>query len=274
MSYPETVVIAVTSHGLIKYDDVTKNTITFNVPSGMKIIKLSAVAPGVCNLTEPENLHETIDYIVKKINKPVEFDRLLRDPISYLEELILIIKSNEEDTIRETINDKTPDFDIKLRDDYVHHRNKSYTIVEYNTNDPIINKDYVRNNRTELNRGPWDFQISVINASEVGKPDLFNEITQRRTYSDADTTITLEQIINFLKDKGVKQIILIDLSCSNFESLKGDELNPREERDLRRDILKTGLNGGKKKYSKNTRKNKKTKKYKNTKKYKITKTFN
>jgi len=255
MSYPETVLLTVTSHGLTKYNDDSKKVITFNVPPDMKIIKLSAVAPGVCNLTEPESLDKTIEHIVKKINKPIEFNKLLRDPIRYLEELTVLIKSNEDETITETINDKTPDFDIKIRDDYVHHRNKSYTIIEYNSNDPIINKDYVRNNRTELNRGAWDFQISALNASEVGKPDLFNEITQRRTYRDTDTTITLEQIVNFLKSKEVKQIIIIDLSCANFESETGDELNNREERILRRDISKTGLNGGK-------RKNKKTQKHK------------
>jgi hypothetical protein len=266
MSYPETVLLAVTSHGLTKYNDDSKQVITFNVPPDMKIIKLSAVAPGVCNLTEPESLDKTIERIVKKINKPVEFNKLLRDPVSYLEELIVLIKTNEEDTINETINDKSPDFDRKIRDDYFHHRNKSYTIMEYNQNDPIINKDFVRNNRTELNRGAWDFQISALNASEVGKPDLFNEITQRRTYADADTTITLEQIVDFLKGKGVHQIIIIDLSCSNFESETGDELNNREERNLRRNILKSGLNGGKKKYKK-TQKHKR-KKRKITKKHK------
>jgi len=255
MSYPETVLLAVTSHGVTKYNNDTKSVIRFNVPSDMKIIKLSAVAPGVCNLTESENLDKTIEDIVKKINKPIEFNKLLRDPVRYLEEITVLIKSNEEDTITETINDKNLDFDIKIRDDYVHHRNKSYTIVEYNSNDQIINKEFIRNNRNELNRGAWDFQISALNASEVGKPDLFNEITQRRTYRDTDTTITLEQIVNFLKGKEVKQIIIIDLSCANFESETGHELNNREERILRRDISKTGLNGGK-------RKNKKTQKHK------------
>ena len=277
MSYPNTVLLAVTSHGLTKCDDVSKKVITFNVPTAMKIIKLSAVAPGVCNLTEPENLDKTIEPIVKKINKPDEFTKLLRDPIRYLEELADFIKNKEADTISATINDKDPDFDRKIRDDYIHHRNKGYTIREYNPNNPMINKDFVRNNRTELNRGAWDFRISALNASEVGKPDLFNEITQRRTYADADTTITLEQIVIFLKSKGVQQIIIIDLSCANFETESGNELTEIEERNLRRELLKSGLNGGKgkskkqKKYKtkhiKNSRKNKKTQKYKKQKKY-------
>ena len=255
MSYPETVLLAVTSHGLTKCDDISKKVKTFNVPSDMRIIKLSAVAPGVCNLTEPENLDKTIEPIVKKINKPDEFNKLLRDPINYLEEIADFIKNKEADTIKETINDKDPDFDRKIRDDYIHHRNKGYTIREYNPNNPMINKDFVRNNRTELNRGAWDFRISALNASEVGKPDLFNEITQRRTYADTDTTITLEEIVIFLKSKGVQQIIIIDLSCANFETESGKELTEIEERNLRRDLLKSGLNGGK-------RKNKKTQKHK------------
>jgi hypothetical protein len=122
MSYPETVLLTVTSHGLTKYSDDSKKVITFNVPPDMKIIKLSAVAPGVCNLTEPESLDKTIEHIVKKINTPIEFNKLLRDPIRYLDELADFIKNKEADTISATINDKDPDFDPKIRDDYIHHQ--------------------------------------------------------------------------------------------------------------------------------------------------------
>jgi hypothetical protein len=253
MIYPETIVISVTSHGVIIIDNNTNKPLTFSVPSDMKIIKLSAVTPGVCNLTHPSDVDDFIKQVIKKVNNPTEMTKLTNDPIIYLETLAKLYKTIEEDTFAETVKEKNPDYDFKIRDDYLHHRNKSYNITQYESGNLIINKEYIRNNRTELNTGAWDFQINVLNVT--GVPDLFNEILGVRTYQNVNSTITLQQIVDFVKTKGVKQLIILDLSCANFETNVSDFFfTNRQERAIRRDIFKSGLNGGK-------RKNKKTKKY-------------
>ena len=273
MNYPETLVISVTSHGVIQTNINANNInepLTFNIPSDMSIIKLSAVAPGVCNLTNPVDIDDFIKKVIKKVNNPVEYQKLISDPTSYVESLAELYKNIEEDTVKQTINEKELDYEEKIRDDYVHHRNKSYTIQTYNPNNQIINKEYVRNNRTELNVSQWEFQINVLNTT--GIPDLFREMLGR-SYKDANSSITLQGIVNFVKSKGARNIILLDLSCSNFESTDPSvTITDREERELRRDILKKGLNGGKR-YHKN-KKTKKTNNKRNTKKNKKTKKYN
>jgi hypothetical protein len=280
MDYPETLVISVTSHGVIQ-TNINNNNIneplTFNIPPDMSIIKLSAVAPGVCNLTYPSDIDEFIKKVIKKVNNPVEYQKLISDPTSYVESLAELYKNIEEDTVKQTINEKELDYEEKIRDDYVHHRNKSYTIKTYNSNNPIINKEYVRNNRTELNVSEWEFQINVLNT--IGIPDLFREMLGR-SYKDANSSITLQGIVEFVKSKGGRNIILLDLSCSNFESTDPSvTITDRQERAIRRDILKKGLNGGKMNNKSNktkktnnkrkTKKNKKTKKYNKNRKTKI-----
>ena len=84
-----------------------------------------------------------------------------------------------------------------------------------------------------------------------GKPDLITKL-KGRSYADKDTNVYLEEIISYLHDKGVKEVILIDLSCSNFEYEleENDENNSetsiseRNTRSIRNNLIKERLNGG------------------------------
>jgi len=260
MDYPKTVLVIVTAHGLIELTSDNK-PITFNIPTGINTLtKLSAVTPGVCNITNPEDIDKFIENILKELKNPDEYNKLLNEPVAYLNFLADMYKSIEEETVKETIKDKNPDYDSKIRDEYYYHRNKSYNITEYKTSELIINKKFLRNNKTELNTSPWDFQISVLNV--VGVPDLFREIKGIRTFQDTESSITLEEIVEFLKTKSVENIVLIDFSCSNYEP----EPNDRDTRNLRLTSRKEGLNGGKK--ITKTKRLKTKSKYKNRKKRK------
>jgi hypothetical protein len=239
---------------------------TFNIPSGINTItKLSAVTPGVCNITLPDDIDKFINNIVEELKNPDEYKKLVNEPVVYLKLLADLYKSIEEETVKETINDKNPDYDPKIRDDYYYHRNKSYNVTQYKTNEPIINKMYFRNNKTELNTSAWDYQISVLNV--VGVPDLLREIKRIRTYQDTESSITLKEIVDFLKTKGVENIVLLDFSCSNFEP----EPNERVTRNVRLTARKEGLNGGKK--ITKTKRLKTKSKYKNRKKRKSKKYY-
>jgi undecaprenyl pyrophosphate synthase len=80
-----------------------------------------------------------------------------------------------------------------------------------------------------------------------------------RSHKDS-SSVFLDEIVTFLHDKGVKNIILIDLSCSSFDD-EYNEIDDRTVRLLQRELLSKGLHGGKKK----TRRVRKTGKKKRTK---------
>ena len=245
MSYPKTVIVVVTCHGLITINKSDNEPNLFKIPDNMKIIKMSAVTHGVCNFTTPEDVNKFIKTILHKKNKK-DLQKGLKNPEKYTKTLSELYKSIETETVKDTIA-ASSDSNTDIRDTYIHHRDKSYEIITYNQKHPyMINKEYVRNNKTEQNSSGWDYGIFCLNVQ--GKPDLITTL-KGRTYADKDTTVYLEEIVGFLQEKGVKEIILIDLSCSNFEykideNNKETSISERNTRSIRSNLIKDKLNGG------------------------------
>jgi len=257
MNYPETALIVITSHGEIPItkDPITKENIpyTFIIPNEISsITKLSVIAPGVCNITNTEDVDDFVKRLMEKIKDPNEYNGLLTDPINYLNFLAQFNKEIENQVVMETIKEKhakTENYDPTVHDDYVYHINKRYNVTQYKSDDEMLNKVYTRNNRTDLNISAWDHQMILVNA--LGKPDLFIEINGK-SFQDKNSELVFSNVVEFLKNKGVKNIILIDLSCSVFESEA--TISKRDERGIRRGIFGKKLFGGK--YRIKTHKNK------------------
>ncbi len=275
MSYPKKVIVVITCHGTILVDKQTNEPKLFKLPKNLKVIKMSAVTPGVCNLTISEDVDEFIQKIIDKNNK-TEMQEGLKSPKTYTQTLANLYKSIEKETVEDIFKTKTPDSHTKIRETYKHHRNKSYEIITYDKTHPyMINKEYTRNNKIELNESPWDFGIYCLNVE--GKPDLIT-VLKGRSYTDKNVSVNLEQVVNYLKNNGVKEIILLDLSCSNFEYIKDSSkvsnsqttssFNDRTERSIRLTMNKKKLNGGTRRiktYNKKIKKNKNKKSRKNKK---------
>ena len=248
MSYPKTVIVVVTCHGVIAIDKIDNEPNLFKIPDNMKVVKMSAVTPGICNLTMDEDVDKFIEIILDKKNKK-EMKNGLKKPEKYAKTLGDLYKSIEEDTVK-GLYTASPDSNTDLRKTFIHHRNKSYKIITYNRKHPyMINKEYVRNNKNEQNSSGWDFGIFCLNVE--GKPDLITKL-KGRSYADKDSNVYLEEIISYLNEKGVKEVVLIDLSCSNFEYEpdENDEKNSetsvseRNTRSIRNNLIKDKLNGG------------------------------
>jgi hypothetical protein len=245
MSYPETLIAVVTCHGVITIDKSDNKPNLFKIPDNMKVIKMSAVTHGVCNFTTPEDVNKFIKMILHKKNKK-DLQKGLKNPEKYTKTLSNLYKEIEEDTVKDTMA-ASSDSNTHIRNTYIHHRDKSYEIITYNRKHPyMINKEYIRNNKSEQNSSGWDYGIFCLNVE--GKPDLMTKL-KGRTYADKDTNVYLEEIVEFLHDKGVKEIILIDLSCSNFEyevdeNNKETDVSERNTRSIRYNLLKEKLNGG------------------------------
>jgi hypothetical protein len=111
----------------------------------------------------------------------------------------------------------------------------------------VIEKIYSRDNEDEQFESSWDFKIIAVNV--IGFPDLLVEMTARRNRDTSE--VTLSGIIYYLHViKDVEEIILIDFSCSSFSDKEDFSLDPLDERTirtLRREILKEGIYGGRRK---------------------------
>lgn len=283
MSYPRTIVLAVTTHGIIPTfitADRTHAPITFELPEGMTLKKVSAVAPGVCNIMDTIDANEYIQDIINwvKTLKPKELltEDIGSEVASYLREEDYeneyLPISREIQDYRRKKNRKFAQNDDEDEDKdlvrYLDNWNKNYKQGSYSnpakrlrssTKNPpttrVLNKMYARENSTEQFKGVWDFQIIALNV--VGYPDIMREI-EGRSHKDS-SSVFLDEIVTFLHDKGVKNIILIDLSCSSFDD-EYNEIDDRTVRLLQRELLSKGLHGGKKKTRRLRRKTKTVKK--------------
>jgi hypothetical protein len=272
MSYPKTVIVVVTCHGVIAIDKSENEPKLFRIPNNMKIIKMSAVTPGICNLTLDEDVDKFIEIILDKKHKK-EMKTGIKKPETYAKTLGELYKSIEEETVK-GIYTASPDSNTDIRNTYIHHRDKSYKIITYNRKHPyMINKEYIRNNKREQNSSAWDYGIFCLNVE--GKPDLITKL-KGRSYSDKNTNVYLEEIISYLHGKGVKEVVLIDLSCSNFEyeipenigiNYEYPIISERNTRSIRSHMIKQKLNGGNNRKKRTTVKKSQTRKNKTKRRY-------
>jgi hypothetical protein len=288
MSYPKTVIACITAHGGIDVDRNGELTEEYIVPDGVRIIKLSAVSLGVCNLVFEGETGIFIDAIFEFIAGRKRFtQRTVEKLAERLHELDEETKNVEGTRIQglESRAEGEPD---RLVEEYFHHADKKYTVRTYIPGEEIINKVYVRDNR-EFSESPFDLKINLMNVR--GVPDLVEKITGKKTGlrsrgEDDSSEIHLNQGIDYLVGKGVTTIVLVDLSCSFFgvqgsdftkpsaaaaasesrprksktgkktpshEESPDSELDARTTRIARNGLKKSGQNGGKKRRNRKTK---------------------
>lgn len=249
MVFPETVVLSITVHGLMSVENGTVTT--FTVPVGMRIKKISAVAPGVCNVTTEEEIKIATDSIRKVFGSP---DLTYEEIDSKLTPLIESLKTLESKTLPTVRSQLKGEKDTDMSN-FLRHTDKGFSTVEYLPGKTMINKEFGRSDGEGTDTVD-DYKITALNA--VGQPDIHSIIVSERpgatmtrgsTKSEGDYLLSLSTIVTFLQERGVKNIVLFDFSCS--EMTEGSE---RDKRFFRRNLK--GLNGGKKTKTRSTRKRK------------------
>lgn len=279
--YPERVILANLSHGSItvKKDGNEK---TFVMPEGISVKRAWASVPGVCNFIDPK----TNAYFVRTIqsskgkletmpfeNVDNEFEVFLDTFKKYdRERTIADFKPmlqkkatfTAEDLGVETEEERTDYLDEAEK--YFHTYDRFFKISTYLPGDTVIDKLYTRTNKEAVNTPSGREWITLLVNVEPGSLDL---LTLMRPQTRGGTiNIYLSEIINFLKDKGVKEVILFDNSCSVFLDEDGTEYLDRSIRVRRQNISKgsPGKFGGKtkkrrsQKRSKNKNKRRRTSK--------------
>jgi hypothetical protein len=249
MVFPETVIVSVTLHGSIHPED-DEPVSTFKVPEGMRIKKISAVAPGVCNVTSETQIAKINRSITSAFKNPVQYE----DVDSKLPPLIESFKQLEKNEVIAILKD-TESTISKKEKEFIRHTDKGYTVVDYLAGQEILQKRYSRSEGEGIDDAN-DFKINLLNVE--GQPDIHSLLLTGR--SGATTTraseieegqymVRLSSFVNLLQEKGVKNIVLFDFSCSDFY-----DMDDRTSRRIRMDTKRRKLNGGKKTETRRRRK--------------------
>lgn len=256
-SYPETAIVTIASHGLIKLERKPSYTLAdvpkFTVPAGMKIIKYSEVPPGTCNMMTDDKLDEYIEYIsLQELDK-----QNMRDAFDIVQDMVPTFKEKKQEIVTGQIRLRSAEKDKDINT-YVHSYDKGYLTGLFNAGDTMLNKTYTT--EVEWRHVLYDWQIVLLNA--VGQPDLFKLLSPegRRHHGDSGH-ITLEQMVMHLRENGVRNIVLFDFSCSNYLDSEFEDISEpmtgHGARLWKEGMIEQHFFGGRKRKTKSRKSNKK-----------------
>lgn len=233
MNQPVTVeaVVAVTTHGEILLADDGK-PVTFRLPPGMTLTKVSMAVPGVCNITDDRDL----EIIVKRI---IELWKAPRNRNDWRVQTGRQVIAEFQKSIKKQVEaDRTPE-----NTDYaafVHQSRKIPPVVTYNPGDEVINKEFSRSAAED--KAVYDYKVLALNLPNY--PDLMANLLGRRGAGE----ILLMDVVQILQQRGINNITMFDFSCSIMDSAE------RDTRITRRELTIKGLKGGKsRRYKKKTK---------------------
>lgn len=268
----ETAVLVFTTHGDIQVrnsrnPELTEEVDDFFIPEGMEIVILNAVSPGVPNLLPPKNVAPFVR-IVR--NATSHFNS--RSPMKEMKEIVQTIKNqilerddqpeNVAKEIRSANELYTNDGEIMAYHNRSHeflYKIKTYT---KGTKSLIPNKEYLREDKLlykindngekiKIKNSNW--KLNLLNSDISTDEDLMDTLnpnagkTRNASSREGNTTTRLETIINELYNRGVRKLIIIDLTCSVIRK-KQSGITDRGERNVALTLIKeqsTG-SGGKK----------------------------
>jgi hypothetical protein len=200
----------------------------------MTLTRINAVAPGICNylstkiakkIVERTKEFASMHDLGNKSSIPAYF-------VKYLSRELKRITNTDKQNIN---SDDKDDEETAYINAYNMHYNKAYTTATHEPYTFALNKIYTID---ELSSN-YNDKILLVNTSQ-GELDYFT--TLRPPYETDLKSI----VLNFAQ-QGVKNIILIDLSCAGFDDTS---LTPRDERAMRREARGEGWWGGRKKTKK------------------------
>lgn len=264
------IVLGVTTHGAIHFNNNGTETqpnyepVMFTVPIGMTITRVSVVYPGVANFVEPDNIrsfNEQIKTMNTNFNKK---DRNKNVIVPTPEETLHIVNDMAEGLSRiDAKNFKLFDPSDYVENDktdqdalnYFYSQNKNYQIRQFKQGENMINKFHNRLNadRDESKGGDWSIQVlnipdELYTDTFTGKtihkiPDLLTKMRGMAAHTRGrDIETNTEVYINFLYSNGVRNVIIIDFTCSVFDLYEGDKFIKRfSDREDNESIRATNL---------------------------------
>lgn len=238
LSLPETLVVSVTLHGTIALNE-DKSVPTFQVPVGMRVSKVNAVPPDVCNMmTDPDA--SAIQQRLTEIAPPGT-TKTYEQIVSDLTTLLPRFKAMHKETIKNVRSDPV----VSVNPDtaqFVRYADLGFANVYSNAT--LVDKQYSRSADEGISTGPagednqtFNYKINAINVP--GVPDLFGyyingaipAVTRGQRANEDDKAIQLSDLIAYLHGKlKVTNLIIVDFSCSSIIGT----MTARERRYVRR----------------------------------------
>jgi hypothetical protein len=242
-------VLVITTHGdiQVKYNSIKeipsykKKVIEpeiFDIPEDMEIIGLEVVPPTVPNLLPPSSTRPFIKIIksqTEKFNEHSTTENMI-DMVNSIKK-ILIKLDNQAKEVEEQIKRKNTEYtdDEEIRA-YYYHKALLYRVFNYKQT-TLYNKRFLRENNLITNDKRslkyFDWKLNIVNSEPY--IDLMSElnpsiaglksVNTRSTF----TATNLNKVIKYLHNKGIKKLIIIDLSCSVIRNVNRG-VSSREER--------------------------------------------
>jgi len=194
-----------------------------------KLIQLNSVRCGTPNVANPISYNALGQQVQDYVNEhPQSWEDI---DIKYVQDIkdILITSSAEDQKeisrqysyVPQVKLDELPQEErsrVKSIQEYFHHIDDQYQIKVFNKNDTIYNKKFYRLSPEEYPQGiveePLFFDKIVVYNTRPETSDIFEFIKQLSGY--VYTSVTLFEIIDFFRELGVENIVLIDFSCNSF----------------------------------------------------------
>ena len=228
---PEKLVLVATVHGSIPLNS-GKVPRLLKVPQGIQITRIMAARPGVCNVLWEERANQ----IVKDMNQT--FKDITPEEINTIVESISSTMPDVVKRIESRLREGTP-HTIPFQE-FIRSHIKTPVVETFLPGERLIDKEFYRARGQGIDSA-YDSKLVMINVP--GNPDFFDEMIFGRTgpsiarkSASSSVEADLSTIVGNLRDRGVKHLVFFDFTCSSFEG----KINDREERILRRDIVKRG----------------------------------
>lgn len=227
---PQLILLATVHGGLMVESGQMK---TFTVPEGIKVTRIMATRPGICNVTTEEQIihvstgMKTIGLTPEDVETTVHYIQPTQDEV---------VKSVMGQLKSDTANNG-------LFVQFLRSRISKPTVKEFNPGDTMLDKYFARDS-TEGSDSEFDYKLNALNV--VGNPDIFDVVTfkttgpavRTRSKQGEDRQMYMSELLETLKGKGVKHLVFYDFTCSSFMSDR--RMTERDERQFRRNILQQG----------------------------------
>ena len=245
-------VILISTHGeyrIMKKEDHGLNEdkiIETKLPEGMKIHKLETAAFGVINFADSYDLNEICMNLKKYMYDTRTVEELVNDLVVDVENI------RHEDIENKNLHGKDEEITSFT---LTSNRGQMNTYQELNSLDNtdlmFYQKLFSRNIKgnshdlSSLRNSLYDMRINLIQpsfsrlASQYLGPkiqDIYDLVIEHQiTYGETSDFVLLSGIIWYMKQKGVNEFIIVDMSCSTFSDTNGNdiELNAKNERLFR-----------------------------------------
>jgi hypothetical protein len=229
--FPKTIVLTINTHGGIDCKKKNNtNDLEFNwiypiieVPVEIKnLIIIDSVPFGISINISKIEIEKNINIIAKNYYNQYKNIKELS-----MKQIDLINDKNIEEIKKDTLKNKLNIFNNQKYLRCIELKN-IYNKKNYKSGDKIVNKSfcYEQKDKTNIYKN-----IKIIN-KDIDHIDLFDLVNTDKYFDGYQTT--LENLLNFLINKGVENIIIYDFSCYTF--LPNNKISERTIRNFRKEI--------------------------------------